>query len=147
MLHGSCPWSGRKINDLVIDQDNVWVATDSGAICVKMSGSVVPVSLDKIADKSVNTIHIVYTNSDKQIWLGTAGGLTVWHQSSVTTSVKPALKINQVRKNIHANVKYIDGRGREIALGNIRNMAHEQIFVREASGVVTKMNMNFNRLR
>jgi len=145
-LHGACPWNNRIINDVFIDQDNLWIATDSGAIHMKMSGTVVPVPVDRLADKFVNTIRVVYANGERQIWFGTAGGITVWHQA-MATEVKPALKSATKKAPLlsEKDAIYIDLQGRTMAPTNINNSARGKIIFQKVGGAIKIMNLNLIR--
>jgi hypothetical protein len=146
-FHGACPWNHRSINDIVLDNDNkLWIATDSGAYCYTRAGSTINISNDKLADKFVNTVYV--DSATNSVWFGTAGGLTVWHQSN-NTSVKPVIKTGMKTPSLRIgqDVAYFDIKGRRISSSNLKSLARGQIVFQKVGGVVTKMNIDLIRHR
>ncbi|MDD5527560.1 MAG: hypothetical protein PHO56_01115 [Patescibacteria group bacterium] len=148
----SWPYADRKINSIYVDlHTTVWVCTDSGVYykdpinlwqAVPLRTSVGHTIADDYA-------HCVYVDSaTNAVWFGTAGGLTVWHRSNLT-SVKPALKPamkTPLQKFSAQNVISYDIMGRRIA--NANRVACGLSIVRLSNGTMAKnMNLNTNRLR
>ncbi len=143
----SWPYKDICPTGIYLDEDKVvWVSTFQGAYYLdrEESANWQAVPLDKLTDDVVRTIYVRKTDSGKQVWFGTAGGLTIWNKDSdQTTSIRRQSmpKTNLIPSRQKAKGYDLLGRRMKVFPNRMTNMPAGMRIIQDGTQAVKRLHI------